>query len=147
MTYYVSLHHWWTGALTFAAAYAAHVALWRLVGVRREVVWLAVLFLLVPSAGYVAYGGFAAGLFHFLLSANYIAIYPAFQASSPTIQILNLVRRSGAMTPEEITARVRLEPPLTGGLLRDGKLTRRGERIADLFTAYRRLIGLPPGRG
>jgi hypothetical protein len=123
-------------------------------------------FLLLPAAA-VAALGLASSLFspeellavyllHFVLSGVYIAMYPAAQASSPSLEILMLFRgRPEGLTREEIvrgfnkvsavSARVKDLVDSRLVVQRGGKLTPSpsGRRLSVLFALYRRSLGLP----
>ena len=149
-------------------AFLLHVAVWRSFSPKAHLLWLVLTLILAPTGLFLFW--MANGISwqsllvptvtHFLIVANYIAIYPAFQASSPTIQILNLLsqNRSG-MGAEEICKRLaeeklvkdRLSDLSQSGLITHDKgevgLTPKGKVLASIFIFYRKLLSLPEGAG
>lgn len=162
----IPIDYWWWGLITYLTLHAVHVAVWRWKGTRHHLRDLMIVFMvpvLLFLGGALAWLSFAEilapGLTYFALTAQYIAIYPAFQASSPTIELLERVRRSGGMDrnvlivelggKDLVQARVRdLE---IGGLVRrrgdEVELTALGSALARFFIGYRRSLGLPLGGG
>lgn len=160
---------WW--ALTaFAATLAIHVVIWRLCKVRREMLWVFLLFLILPIVviGFaVAFGyagmldALAVWLAHVALSAAYVQTYPAFREEIPSFRILLAISAAGerGMTQEEVLSLFeksslfadKMMDLNNDGLLRevDGRLrlTRAGRLIALAFYRYRRLLGLESGLG
>src|SRR3989344_3573269 len=157
------------GLPVFLAALGAHVLHWRTKRPRRDVVALCATFLILPallifSIPFLPIGpgvldleeAFAAYLLHFGLSGVYISSYPAFQAVSPSLQILQLFKTSGSgglsraeifqgFDPTSIvSARVRdLED--SNLIKRQGRgfaLTWRGRAVAGLYSLYRKSLGL-----
>ena len=94
----------------------------------------------------------------FCLALNYLAIFPAFQASSPTLVMLYELWREEKVKESELrrlfekdVMMARLEDLRRGKFVgeKEGKLflTRRGKCLAGLFQAYRVILGLPVGDG
>ena len=101
------------GTITFLAALAVHIALWRLSRPPREMAWLVVLFMVLPLVLYflfflvfketgdsisrLAWGWRLALTFiwHAALSSAYIMTYPPIQAGCPSLKIVLAVRRAG----------------------------------------------------
>ena len=151
---------------TFFVSLCAHVLHWHWKAPKRDVVALIVTFLLLPAVAIAALGlasslfspeeALAVYLLHFILSGVYIAMYPAAQASSPSLEILMLFRgRPEGLTREEIvrgfntvsvvSARVKdlVDSKLVvqpGGKL---TLTPNGRWLSVLFALYRRSLALP----
>lgn len=160
---------WWA-LIAFVATLTIHVVVWRLCRVRREMLWVFILFLLLPmvvtSLG-VAFGyvgmleALAVWLAHVALSAAYVQTYPAFREEIPSFRILLAISAAGerGMTQEAILSLFeksslfadKMTDLDNDGLLRevDGRLrlTRAGRLIARTFYHYRRLLGLESGLG
>jgi hypothetical protein len=149
-----------------------HVVLWRLLGVRRQVLWLFGIFLGLPTLAYIVALGVAwrpveatiVYLFVISLTCSYIIIYPTIQAESPTVVMVRLLHRhnaSGGLSRAEVLAAMRSDEAFDHRLtdLRDNGLIRReggdgpvrlsgfGRAVAAFFYYYRRVLGLPLGRG
>lgn len=154
---------WWWGGISYSVCHLAHVLIWRFAPVRRDVKALFFLFIVGPASLFAVSlllnlnFTWAAGVFHFALAANYIAIYPAFQASSPTLTILDaLYRRNdwadlrelvGAVGGEKVLSD-RVEDLKRSGLTTgESQLTAKGNFLSTIFITYRQLIGLPEGGG
>ena len=156
--------------VSYAACHAWHVMAWRRRSVSRQSLGLALIFFAAPSMAalgvWMAFGGnstwLAPCVVHALLAANYIAIYPALQASSPTLQILLLLKNEPAGLPAEVilaklaTSAVmadRVADLLRSELVRQshpgGKLdlSWRGNLLATFFASYRQIVGLARGAG
>ncbi len=156
--------------IAFAATLAVHVAIWRLCRVRREMLWVFVLFLLLPIlvTGLVMAFGYtgtldalAVWLIHAALSVAYVQTYPAFREEIPSFRILLAISAAGkrSMTQQEVLSLFeksslfadKMTDLNNDGLLRedDGqlRLTRAGRLIALAFYRYRRLLGLESGLG
>ncbi len=164
----LSMEFWWVGLLTYALGHAVHMAWWRLVVVRGHLRTLLVIFLapvfafwaVVESVGFFNWNEIAAPLLtHLSLTAQYIAIYPAFQATSPTLELLEMVASSGGMTRANILARFAGQSVLEARILdlETGRLVKRtdhgleltlsGRLLAQIFIGYRALLRLPLGDG
>lgn len=157
------LQNWWWGLLSYGAAHVFHILIWRRGTPRRDVRCLVEVFFLplLPALPLALNGEALAPLItHAVLAVHYIALYPAFQASSPTLHILDeLARDKGGLTAAAVADRLsrlrredeRVEDLLASRLVveRDGRirLSRRGRWVAHAFTAYRNLLGLPVGEG
>lgn len=156
--------------IAFAATLAVHVVIWRLCRVRREMLWVFVLFLLLPLAaalalalsGHVLAEYVLAGwLIHIALSAAYVLTYPAFREEIPSFRILRTLAQAGerGMTQEEVLSLLeksslfsdKMTDLTSDGLLREVsghvRLTLAGRAIAVLFRSYRRVLGLQSGLG
>lgn len=156
--------------IAFAVTLAVHVLVWRLCRVRREMLWVFVLFLLLPivAAGFVVACGYvgasktlAAWLIHAALSVVYVQTYPAFREEIPSFRILLAISATGerGMSQQEVLSLFeksslfadKMTDLNNDGLLRevDGRLclTRAGRLLALAFYRYRRLLGLESGLG
>lgn len=147
-----------------------HVIIWRLVYIKREMLSLALLFLVSPVAlvvvaGIAGYFGpveaFAVALISLSLSAAYIQFYPGIKVDVPSFRILMLLDESGksGMSETRLVARIG-EGELFSSkvdelendhlVVRDGnkiQLTADGRVLALAFIWYRRLLGLGAGKG
>lgn len=170
MNHFIPLHYWWLGVLSYGACHGAHISAWRRRPVSHHLLGLMLVLVVVP--GVVVLGlGFAFGadsswiapcVVHLLLAGNYIAVYPAIQATSPTLQILVLLDSHPAGLSEEAI----LESVATNSVMADrvgdllrAKLVRRsvpggsltlswrGNLLAEFFAGYRQIIGLARGAG
>lgn len=156
----VDLSSWWLGFLTFLLSFAAHLAWWRTKPTGRTLSALGLLFLVIPTVAYavpLSADFVAPGILHASLSVNYIAIYPALQATSPTLALLRRMHPRGATDSELVEAaapsllEARIDDLVAGGLVtKKGEgieLTGRGRRLADAFHFFRVAMGLPRGEG
>lgn len=145
------------GLISYAACHVFHVISWRVARPKRDIPWLALL-LLAPTLAWEAVGMPSAALIHFWLAAQYLAVYPAFQASSPTLHLLvRLAKAPAEGIPRDtliestraLDRRSDREGSLgTLGLSReDGSLTRAGKALARFFLGYRKALGLGEGAG
>lgn len=146
----------------------SHIVIWRLAHVKRHVLLLTTLFLLLPTISWLAVAfltdfgldAVPSWLTHVSLSLSYIAIYPAFQASSPTLHLVESLHfHPMGMTREAILAKFatdsvvadRLNDLEASGLLkREGanwRLSKKGACLNLLFRSYRSFLGLPEGAG
>jgi hypothetical protein len=135
------------GSLTFAAAFIAHILIWRIVQPKRHILWLAVLFIGLPIVLYgIVYASgntlplFIGGghyrrwialsaLFHTLLSGSYIMTYPAMQTGTLTLRIIVAVSAAmpRGLAQEEINdlfTQERVVSDLYDMLINDGLLVR-----------------------
>ena len=84
------------GIAGFGISFLIHILIWRWVRPKRQLIWLAGIFLVCPAFSYfILYYHFAdnpafvlAGVLHILFSAAYILSYPAIQAPSPSLKII-----------------------------------------------------------
>ncbi|MCB0404497.1 MAG: hypothetical protein KDD51_06900 [Bdellovibrionales bacterium] len=164
----VSLEEWWRGFFYFLCFFAMHVFLWRNGTVRKSFGTLLVILIIVPSLIYAAFftlelvarDWLSAWLLHVVLAANYIAAYPAIAAQSPTIQILNVLRKHPEgiawpvllqSCPLETAVGDRIDELVIARLIvpadGDYTLTRRGYVLARGFQLFRTFLGLPEGDG
>ena len=162
----LSMSLWYCGLLSYAAFHLLHLVAWRLGNVQTGIRLLFAMLVGIPALIYLnlflKFGSawVVPGVIHLLLAANYIAVYPAFQASSPTIRILAFLRRrKGAVEESELIASFGTENVLgermadlaESGLVRssEGKLylSKKADLLAGFFILYRRAIGLPQGGG
>ncbi len=159
------------GTAGFLASLLLHVILWRWRKPPREMMWLVIIFILLPGLVYLgiflgiraAEGG--AWLLSYLwlsaLSAAYIMTYPPIQAGCPSLKIVLEVHRnrSRGLSREEIDGIFPREAMFSDrfdDLVEDGLvsweydawgITGTGRLVARFFLAYRRLLRLPIGDG
>lgn len=152
----------WLGLATFITSLLVHVLIWRRLQINRHFLMLLVIFLGLPVVGYGMLSDARTLIplsFHLILAVNYIAIYPAFQAASPTIQILAfLAHAPGGLTRSELASKMqaenlvdaRLKDLHRAGLLSSDAqpvLSWGGRWLAKGFLTYRAVLGLPVGQG
>lgn len=162
----ISLNLWQYGVLSYLFCHLLHLLVWRSSGIEPGVRLLFTLLVGVPVLIYLnlllkfGVAWIAPALIHFLLAANYIAIYPAFQASSPTIRILAFLwKTKRTMGERELVSQFgtqdlmgkRVEDLTLSGLVRAENgallLSAKAKLLAGFFVFYRRLLGLPRGEG
>ena len=164
----LSLTYWWIGFLSYAAFHLLHICVWYGRKIERDVKLLFILLFFIPTAIYfnlVLIAGTASlwsapFVVHVVLAMNYLAIYPAFHASSPTIHILCFLWKTGRQVSEgeliglfgrPAVLADRIGDLIRGDLVRsDGEglsLSPKGAVLANIFLLYRRMLGLPLGAG
>lgn len=153
----------------FLAALMTHVALWNIFLVRKEIAWLAFVFIVIPLAilALLYAAGLletvfilAAGMVHLALSAVYIQTYPALREDIPSIRILMMLQANpqGLSRGQVLDglARDQLFDTKVADLendafvrVRDGRmyLTNAGTILATVFLLYRKLLGSETGKG
>ena len=153
----------------FIAALTTHVLLWNLFCIRKEVLWLVIVFMVIPVmivATLCAAGcldittATAVGLLHTALAAVYVQTYPALREDIPSIRILMLVHENnGGLTRHDLVARLARDKLFETKILdlendsflrvMDGRmtLTTAGAVLAATFHFYRRLLGCDAGKG
>jgi len=153
----------------FIAALTTHVLLWNLFCIRKEVLWLIIVFMVIPLIILItlcATGclditvATAAGLLHMALAAVYVQTYPALREDIPSIRILMLVHENyGGMTRHELVAQLARHKLFETKILdlendsfirvMDGRmtLTTAGAVLAAIFNFYRRLLRCDAGKG
>ena len=88
------------GIVGFGVSFLSHIFVWRRERPKRQLAWLAGIFLVCPAFIYVIlFCVFAdkqffglAGFLHLLFSGAYILSYPAIQAPSPSLKIIREVQ-------------------------------------------------------
>ena len=167
-TFTFDLLLWCVGS--FAGLMLVHVLVWRAFKVRKQILWLFLIFLGVPTVTLLAalvrhsdpiewslwY------LLMFTLSCCYILFFPAVQTESPTLAMVRHIdrnKRSGGLTRDEIMAAMCTDQPIqdrlidlrNNGLIRASagpqRLSGPGRLVAAFFYWYRRAMGLPCGEG
>lgn len=162
---YIPLDYWWIGIVSYLFCHAAHIVWWRFAAVNRGVVALLLIFFVPVIA--IGLAGLAhteismiPPLFtHACLAAQYVAVYPAVQACSPTLKILEYLRLSVSTSEDQLVTacapdsivQARLDDLEKGGLV--GRMNEKyslnttGHFVAYVFQHYRRLLRLPLGAG
>lgn len=157
------------GISLFIVALTMHVLLWKLFCIRKEVLWLIVVFMAIPFmvlvtlcvAGYLGIIVVAAvGMLHMALAVVYVQTYPALREDIPSMRILMLVHENhGGLTRHDLVARLARHKLFEAKILdlendsfvrvMDGKmtLTTAGAALAAIFNFYRRLLGCDAGKG
>lgn len=153
----------------FIAALTTHVLLWNLFCIRKEVLWLIIVFMVIPFMILVtlcAAGCLditlvtAVGLLHMALAAVYVQTYPALREDIPSIRILMLVHENyGGLTRHDLVAQLARHKLFETKILdlendsfvrvMDGRmtLTTAGAALAATFNFYRRLLRCDVGKG
>jgi len=147
---------WQWGIASYAFSHGLHLVWWRVNRPKRDLLALFLWFLALPLPWLIWKAGVGAFLVHFWLSAQYLAVYPAFQASSPTLHLLAALSRARRLSATDLMGRTSLlnreaerESSLKNGgfMCGEGRLTFAGRRLAEFFLLYRRWLGLPEGEG
>lgn len=168
MPNFISFDSWWLGLVSYGTCHVAHIIIWHWKLFQPGLKLLALIFFVIPGlvyAGLLAGGwdfwsSFAALVTHLILSANYFATYPALQASSPTLVILDALYRSPNGFSEQELLKLFAQPNVVSDrladLLKSGlviqkeagfQLTTMGCGLAGFFATYRKVLGYPPGAG
>ncbi len=158
----------------FALAMLFHVVLWNVRRPKGHFLDLIVVFFVAPfiataaaawvglvGSGYTALDWASVVLLHTSLAGAYIMGYPAIQASTPTLAMLLVIggKMPEGATYEELRSSINVDG-LMDPRLRDLEvsgfavesdgvysLTARGRAFLRPFLIYRRLLGLPTGKG
>lgn len=155
----------------FFSCLVVHIIFWRLRHPRHHALALVSIFF-IPAVAILStllftcpklqrIDLFAIGLLHAAVSCAYIQLYPASQASSPSMKILRTIHKSmpRGMAAVEIQSvfdpvqvfDARVEDLYHSGLLskKDSEvtITARGRAFIVPFIFYRKLLGIPPGNG
>lgn len=158
-----------TGLFLFFAVLALHVLLWNLFKIKKEMFWLAAVFIVAPGivaalswALGIAHASstIASGMLYAALAAVYIQTYPALREDIPSIRILMTIHAAAnGMTRREIIDRLMrqklfatkitdLENDALISIQEDRmRLTVMGAALARIFQTYRKLLGHAAGRG
>jgi len=166
LLFMLSLEFWWIGILTYIPFHLMHLVIWRINPPRRDALELVAYLIVLPLAIgllWIGFGGslpWSAAFLHMLIAANYIAIYPAFQASSPTVHVVCMLWDNKDGVPaahvEKSIGDVTHLDHRVSDLQRSGmlvqtptgwELSRQGKILAFFFITYRRWLGLAQGAG
>ena len=162
----LSIEFWWLGFFTYLPFHLLHIVIWRAFPTHRDVIDLFAFLIVLPATlcllwiGFGGHWSWSAVLLHGLITANYIAIYPALQASSPTVHILCLLlEKSEGMDRAQVERSASATSPLDHRVMDLRKsgmvvptavswvLSGRGKLLAFFFINYRRILGLQQGGG
>ena len=167
----INLDLWPWGLAVYCAIHFLHILVWRGLRPQRQFRALALIFLLIGplSLCWVVYptvisdpGSIVSPLLlYFCLAAQYIAVFPAFQAMSPTIEFLYRLKKTpSGLTADELANSLdgnaivgdRVSDLLSSGLAvrtADGQIaaTSAGRLLGNAFRIYRKALGLPVGEG
>ena len=156
------------GVSIFSLCLVGHIIVWRFHRPRHDARVLFALFFMGGIALLSGFFGSLSGtdwmanvLLHVAMSCGYIQLYPASQANSPSVTILKAVSQSmpHGMNEAEIRSLLdleknfqeRIEDLLVSGLMirENGRLslTKRGRAFIVPFIYYRRMLGIPEGKG
>jgi hypothetical protein len=147
----------------FLIGLGVQIILWR--ALRREndvvpgqILWLFLLFLGGPLLHFALDPSLSRLILAFGLGCTYIMSFPAAAAKSPTILIINLLDKNGALSKAQLEALlakdVNLVEDRMADLKADGLMSATssipsapGRFLGYVFWYYRRLLGLPLGEG
>ena len=153
----------------FFAALTMHVTSWNLFRIKKEALWLVIIFMFIPSVILVSLWAAdhlqtplatAAGMLHMVLAVVYIQTYPALREDIPSIRILVLLHKHPeGLSREQILqllAQQQLFETKIADLENDAFVHIRGEKInlttagailSAVFNLYRKLLGSEAGKG
>lgn len=144
----------WGGSV-FLLLFALQVLAWRIFRPKRQMLALFLIYF-GPVFG-LAYFILPAGIFLFALSAAYVMTFPAIQAQSPTLLLIQEIKRRGgrvgeddlgAIFNERLLLEERKKDLSRDGLVNaDGSMGRFGKALAVVFLLYRRMLGISGGTG
>jgi len=157
----------------FATAFFVHLAWWRIALPRRQTaallgLFFAVLLVWLTVSHFLAGRWFTAAnrweaihvaVFHTACTLAYIVAYSALEHRSPSMTLLVAVADAGdaGCSPDDLRGllagaspvEVRLDAMMHDGMIaRDGdgyRLAAKGKAWATVLSAWRRLLGMPPG--
>ena len=158
------------GFVWFASALFLHWLVWRCHKVTREMLWLFLLFLTSPFFFFLVSIQFvfirtlewtAVALLYYALALAYVQTYPALKTLAPSLKILLLIdAHGGGLETEKIFEKMtqpegffadKVSELNNDFLIRENRgrlsLTPFGRILADVFIAYRKLLGLEQGVG
>lgn len=157
------------GFFLFFFALVAHVLLWNLFKIKKEILWLTAVFIVIPGLIMLSWRAMdfsstestiAIGMLYAALAVVYMQTYPALREDIPSIRILMTVQEhSGSMMHHEIIAHLAQQKLFETKIadlendaliyIRENRmhLTTMGAVLAKIFRTYRRLLGYAVGRG
>ena len=167
------LEKWPWGVASFGGCFLVQVIWWRIRRPRHDLVrtfqWFVLLPLLaialivfIPASTWIGFSWqewLAPFVVHLLLGGNYLVLYPALQASSPSIQIISLLVSNPGLSETQILDRIARPSLIEDRLnnLGEAKITRKtsggyelalvGYCLAGIFIWYRKLLGVGAGEG
>lgn len=153
----------------FLCSFVLHLVIWRMVGIKKEIAGLFIIFIAIPIFLHVflAFLGIninsltASLLLCLAVSSAYIQTYPALKEDIPSFQItlyVNQLGRQGVSEDEIIDKfqhgnffRAKMDELQNDSLLLTDQnnyfLSSSGKLLASLFYQYRKLLGLNLGDG
>lgn len=154
----------------FMLSFVTHLLVWRIGSVKREMLWLFILFFGLPLVSLLwLYGTahasgleiLAIALLGIALASAYVQTYPVLRHVIPSFRVLLLISTHGqaGLTKGEIVQALNHESLFSGGLndlesdwlvTRVGdsyQVTRAGVVLACFFRFYRRALGAEQGLG
>ncbi len=159
------------GVSVFLVLLFLQIVIWRVVDVKREMLGLAMLFVVVPAILVASLTIMfktnsldlvMSGFLYLALACGYIQTYPALREDVPSFRILFAIDASGSagLTEEELVVRMQsgdlvskklqdLSRDRLVGVNDDGflYLLPAGRMLALVFRAYRKALGLSRGLG
>ncbi len=160
---------WGTGS--FLIALAVHILAWRRKKPPREMMWLVIIFVILPGIFYclILIRGHSPSVFfliltfiwHSALSSAFIMTYPPIQAGCPSLKIVLEIHRNRPdglnlkeiqhLFPRESMFSDRFDDLVEDGLISweydAWGITGTGRLLARFFLIYRRILKLPVGEG
>lgn len=152
------------GTLTFFAALAVHLIVWRVRFPRRNRIFILVnIFFWTLVAGIIMLRNFSGYADYIVLygslAAAYIVSYPAMEADSPSLAIVSNIAKAGRsgldkselykVMTDETQVVARIDDLLDDGLVRADSdrytLTSKGLFLANVFGRFRNLLKAPRG--
>ncbi|MCG2660033.1 MAG: hypothetical protein L6437_07295 [Kiritimatiellae bacterium] len=158
------------GMICFLPVLLIHIILWNVFKPKSEILTLLVLFIGLPF-GMLGIAGlfsavstaklFSIALLYFSLTGAYIQTYPGFASSIPSFKILRAVHNSDShglsareiinifQSQELVESRMQLlyHDRLIASTNGKLALTLPGKALVFIFITYRKLLGLPVGKG
>ncbi len=166
------MQHWYLGVLVYFAIHGLHIFVWRFFAPAKQFKALGALFLglgplaltwvLLPVLSTEWSATVTPYFIYCCLSVHYIAMYPSFQAISPTLEFLYRMKRApGGMTEPELASALggaaivnaRVDDLLKAGLIKRNQTgdlmiaNFQARLIGGAFRTYRLVLGLPEGEG
>lgn len=154
-----------------ASAFLVHVLVWRLLQPKRQASLVLVIFIFAPlviyllsfanilSAGLDNKSIFFSMMLYLAIASAYVQTFPAFQATSPSLKIVYLLRKNGPMMLSEISGYFQKEVLVQDrldDLLAEKVVCQKGDQLvlafkgkmlASGFVFFRRMLGLGVGDG
>ncbi len=154
-----------------------HILIWRIRRPQKQIIIIFLIFIIIPIFAILAFfflypkvrinlisieDLFLMLLFYIALAGVYIQTYPAIQAESPSLFIVNLIgKNKKPMDKKEILKRIQKDNFINErmldleaeGLIKrrksDGNITitKKGLILSEIFIFYRKFIGLKEGKG
>lgn len=172
----LAMELWPYGLVSYAVAHFLHVLYWRFARPKQHFSALLLALIVLPlffcCAALFIRAGFALpettalvpllapAVLHLALATSYTALFPVFQASSPTLLLLTELRPQGRVVAEDTLYQLLEDRSTPQDRLADLQnsqlvveqghrfhLTSAGKLLAQIFVCYRIVLGLPRGQG